>query len=207
LNRNIQNVAQAILDKAESGGRVIAAIAGPPGAGKTTFAHAVTAELTARGASAVIVPMDGFHYDNAILDAEGTRARKGAPFTFDAAGFLNLLQRLKSGEDRVAIPAFDREKDLSINCAWLARAEDRILVVEGNYLLLDEEPWSRMRDLFDITVFLDPGMETLRRRLVERWLDHGHTPEQAEARAMGNDIPNAHYVLERSATADILIQD
>jgi pantothenate kinase len=207
LNRDIGNVAQAILDKAKTGDRVIVAIAGPPGAGKSTFAEALTTHLKGRGARAVTVPMDGFHYDNAILDAEGTRARKGAPFTFDAAGFLSLLQRLRAGEDRVAIPAFDRERDIAINCAWLVGADDRILVVEGNYLLLNEEPWSRMRPLFDLTVFLNPGIDTLRKRLVDRWLKHDHTPEQAERRAAENDIPNAEYVVANSTGADLVLTD
>ncbi|TCD14876.1 nucleoside triphosphate hydrolase [Oricola cellulosilytica] len=205
MNRDISNIAQAIQNKAKNADRVIVAVAGPPGAGKSTFAEALTGKLRAQGERAVTVPMDGFHYDNAILDAEGIRPRKGAPFTFDAAGFLSLLKRLRAGEDRVAIPAFDRRRDISINCAWLAGIDDRILVVEGNYLLLDEEPWSQMLPLFDLTVFLNPGMETLKRRLIDRWLGHDHTREQAERRAMENDIPNAQYVLDNSADADIVL--
>ena len=207
MNRDIGNVAQAILKKAKTGDRVIVAIAGPPGAGQSTVAEALETEIGRQGGRAVIVPMDGFHYDNAILDARGTRARKGAPFTFDAAGLLHLLQRLRASEDNVAIPAFDRERDISINCARLIGAGENILIVEGNYLLLDEEPWSWMRPLFDVTVFLDPGIETLRKRLIDRWLDHDHTPEQAEKRAAENDIPNAEYVVANSGEADIVLTD
>ena len=175
------------------------ALAGPPGAGKSTLA-----DVLVRERDALVVPMDGFHLDNRILDARGLRARKGAPETFDAAGFLALLRRVRGGEDVVA-PVFDRARDLAVAGASHVPARAKLVVVEGNYLLLDRPVWREMAALFDLTVLLSPPMAVLEERLVRRWLDHGLAPGDARARAMGNDIPNARTVLRESAGAHLTI--
>lgn len=183
-------------------GRFLAGLAGPPGAGKSTLAAAVVAEL---GPGARVVPMDGFHYDDIVLNARGLRHRKGAPETFDVAGFLNLLARLRA-EDEVAIPIFDRSIEISRAAADVVMPADRILVVEGNWLLLDEGPWSDCAACFDLTVMLEVPEAELVRRLMERWAAHGKTPEAARAWIEGNDLPNIRRVIAGSRPAEAVIR-
>lgn len=183
-------------------GRFIAALAGPPGSGKSTLAEAVVAAL---GPTARVVPMDGFHYDDAILIARGQRARKGAPETFDVAGYRHLLTRLRA-EDDVAIPVFDRSLELSRGSADLVTADHRILVTEGNYLLLNETPWTDLGTFFDLTVMIDVPEPELDRRLLERWDFYGKTPAEARAWIDGNDMPNIRRVTQSSRPADITVR-
>lgn len=193
-------VAAAVATRAAGPARFLVGLAGAPGAGKSTLAAALAGRLPA----ARVVPMDGFHYDNAVLEARGLLARKGAPETFDVAGFLHLLKRLRT-EDEVAIPVFDRAIDLARAGADVVLPRDRVLIVEGNYLLLDRTPWTELRPLFDLTVFLEVPEAELERRLVQRWLDHGLAPDAARARALGNDIPNARHVARHSARAELVL--
>lgn len=146
--------------------------------------------------------MDGFHFDNAVLEARGLIKRKGAPETFDAAGFYNLLERLRADAEDVAIPVFDRKLDLARAGGRVVTSQHRILIVEGNYLLLRRRPWSEMRTLFDLSVFLSVPAPVLEARLIQRWLDHDLPQDEAEARARGNDLPNAMLVLAESDRAD-----
>jgi len=183
-------------------GRFLTALAGPPGSGKSTLANAV---VDAIGAGAKAVPMDGFHYDDAILNARGARARKGAPDTFDVAGFAHLLQRLRT-EDEVAIPVFDRSLELSRGSAEIVGPEDRFLVVEGNYLLLNEGPWADLWKQFDLTVWIDVPKAELDRRLLDRWAHYGKTPEEARAWIDGNDMPNIRRTIANSRTPDVVIR-
>ncbi|PTE21761.1 nucleoside/nucleotide kinase family protein [Cereibacter changlensis JA139] len=196
------DLAEAIRHRAEGQGRFITALAGPPGAGKSTLAAAVVAAL---GEGARVVPMDGFHYDDAVLVKRGLRHVKGSPETFDVQGFLVLMERLREGGE-IAIPVFDRGMELARAAADVVTDEDRFLVVEGNYLLLDEEPWRDLLPWFDMTVFLDVPEAELERRLIRRWIDHGRSPEAARDWAMSNDIPNARRVIRGSRTADAVIR-
>lgn len=179
-------------------------IAGPPGAGKSTLADALCARLNSRlpGEPALVVPMDGYHFDNDILIARDLLPRKGAPQTFDVAGFHHLLTRLLSGEENVAIPVFDRERDLARAGARLVTSAKRILLIEGNYLLLKHGDWAGLKPLFDLTLFLPVPMPVLETRLIQRWLDHGLDPKAAETRARSNDLPNAALVAAESQAAD-----
>ena len=128
-------------------GRRLVAIAGAPGSGKSTLAERLVEDLNAAApATAAVLPMDGYHYDDAVLIARGLRARKGAPDTFDVAGFGYMLARLKrNDEPEVAVPVFDRDLEISRGSARMIPQEVRVLVVEGNYLLLDRAPWSALR--------------------------------------------------------------
>ena len=191
---------------AEADGRLIVAIAGPPGAGKSTISDYLLHAINRGGETpAIIVPMDGFHLDDAILDKRGLLSRKGSPPTFDCAGFAVLLQRLKQADGEVFIPVFDRSLELSRAAASVVGPEHRVLLVEGNYLLLDEEPWARLAPFFDMTLYLDVPFDELERRLVERWLGFGFDAETARKRALSNDIPNAELVAAQSRKADFIV--
>lgn len=196
------DLAQTIRSKAQGKGRFIAALAGPPGAGKSTLAAELVAAL---GKGAKAVPMDGFHYDDAVLTARGARNRKGAPDTFDVAGFRHLLTRLRV-EDEVAIPLFDRDLEISRAGADIVGPDDRILIVEGNYLLLNEAPWPDLTPLFDLTIWIDVPEAELDRRLVDRWAHYGKSPAEARAWIDGNDMPNIRRVTQGSRPADLVIR-
>ncbi len=198
---DIAHLAATLFRKALGRKRLVVAIAGPPGAGKSTLVETLL-PLLPEG-SAAIVPMDGFHYDNAVLAARGLLPRKGAPETFDAAGLAATLSRIHAGGEDVAVPLFDRAEDLARAGASIVARDVRFVLVEGNYLLSDEPPWDRLASLFDFTVFLDVPEPVLEQRLVERGLQHGHTPDEALERAYSNDIPNARRVLARRRSADV----
>ena len=183
-------------------GRVLVGIAGAPGAGKSTLAEALVDRL---GPQAALVPMDGFHLDNAILDARGRRFAKGSPDTFDVAGFEAILQRLKAGGE-VIVPVFDRYIDVSRGSARVVPPAARIIVAEGNYLLLRDAPWDRLHALWDLTAFLDVPLAELERRLIDRWHHHGLSDEDARRRAFDNDIPNARRVIDGSVAADVVLR-
>jgi pantothenate kinase len=195
-------LAATIRAKAQAQGRFLTALAGPPGAGKSTLAAELVAAL---GQGAKAVPMDGFHYDDAVLIARGARARKGAPDTFDVAGFRHLLTRLRT-EDEVAIPLFDRDLEISRAGADIVGPQDRILIVEGNYLLLNEAPWPDLAPLFDLTIWIDVPEAELDRRLMARWAHYGKTPDEARAWIDGNDMPNIRRVVAGSRPADLVIR-
>lgn len=194
-------LAQIIRAKSQCQGRFLAALAGPPGAGKSTLAAELVAQL---GQGAKAVPMDGFHYDDAVLIARNARHRKGAPDTFDVAGFRHLLQRLRV-EPEVAIPLFDRDLEISRAGADIVGPQDQILIVEGNYLLLNEAPWPDLAPLFDLTIWIDVQEAELDRRLLARWAHYGKTPAEARAWIDGNDMPNIRRVTQGSRPADLTI--
>jgi pantothenate kinase len=187
--------------------RVIVAIAGAPASGKSTLAELLVTRLneTAPGCAALL-PMDGYHYDDRVLNERGLRARKGAPDTFDVLGLLHMLGRLKSNqEDEIAVPVFDRDLEIARAGARMIRSGARVLIVEGNYLLLDQQPWSRLSAMFDVTVMVDAPEELLRKRLVERWRGYELAPAEVDAKVEGNDLPNGRYVVTNSKPADFVL--
>ena len=194
-----------IIKSSEGRNRYIVAIAGPPGAGKSTIAQALLLLLTEKFIQAKIISMDGFHLDNSILAERNLLDRKGAPATFDTAGFIHLMNRLTNFENEVVIPEFDRNKDLSIAGSSIISTKDKVLIVEGNYLLIEEEPWTELKKTWDQTIFINPGMDTLKQRLLNRWLRHGLNIQNAKKRTLNNDLPNARYILEKSSDSDIQI--
>ena len=198
-------ICDELLKLADNQQRFLVGIAGPPGSGKSTLAEQLRQCFLDRGETVAVIPMDGFHLDNAILEKRDQLANKGSPSTFDADGFVNLIFRLSSAKRDVVIPVFDRFRDLAVAGAAIVNGSDRFLIVEGNYLLLSEEPWGRLSRVWGATVLLNPGFEVLEMRLTKRWLDHGLTPDQARIRALDNDIPNAKLVLTQSKPADIVI--
>ncbi|MCU0908602.1 MAG: nucleoside triphosphate hydrolase [Rhodobacteraceae bacterium] len=189
-------------------GRRIVAIAGAPGSGKSTLAEVLVDTLNTRApGQAALLPMDGFHYDDLFLVPAGLRDRKGAPDTFDAAGFGHALRRLRAADEpHVAVPVFDRKLEIARAGARLIPATARIIVTEGNWLLLDRAPWSDLAPLYDLTVALDVPEGELERRLIDRWLGFGFDPERARDWVASNDMPNARLATRGSRPADITIR-
>jgi pantothenate kinase len=200
----IATLAATIFKRAGQRQRFVVALAGPPGSGKSTLADGLSG-LFPEG-SAVVVSMDGFHFDDVVLKARGLRARKGAPETFDFHGFEALLKRIRANESEIAVPVFDRTVELSRAGAAIIRQDVKFVLVEGNYLLLDEEPWSRLGDLFDFSIYVDTPREELDRRLMRRWDRHGKTKAEARAWIDSNDMPNIDRVLSHRRMADLIIR-
>ena len=202
---DVDDVASLLCEKSGKALRFMVGIAGPPGAGKSTVSAALRDALIAKGETAIVVPMDGFHFDDAVLNARGHRPRKGAPFTFDVAGFEVLLKRIKAHEPNIAIPVFDRSLELARAGAGIISANTKFILVEGNYLLLKQPGWERLKPLLDFTISLQVSEGELERRLLARWRGFGFDEAAARAKALSNDIPNARLVLAGSAAADLMI--
>ncbi|MBR3372216.1 MAG: uridine kinase [Rhodobacteraceae bacterium] len=201
-------LADHVLARQRGDKRLLVALAGPPGAGKSTLAADLVTRLCAQAGpgSAALVPMDGFHLDNADLQAKGLLERKGAPETFDGAGFVSLVQAVRADQGKIAYPLFDRAQDKTLPGAGTLDTNARIAVFEGNYLLLSTGDWAGLAGLFDMTVLIDVPLPVLRARLVARWLDHGLSQPRAEARADSNDMVNARTVLGQSAEPDLCLR-
>lgn len=188
---------------AGEGQRVLLGIAGAPGAGKSTVAAALARAL---GDRAVLVPMDGFHLDDAVLDRLGRRDRKGAPDTFDAAGYVALLRRLRErSDDVVYAPVFDRTQERSIAGALAVPQEVPVVVTEGNYLLGDG-PFAPVRALLTSAWFLDVDPALRRARLLARHVAHGRTAQEAERWVAASDDRNAELVEATRSRADLVVR-
>lgn len=194
-----------VLAKIPAGGRHIVAIAGAPGSGKSTLVDALEARFAGSDPGAVaVLPMDGFHYDDEVLVPLGLRPRKGAPHTFDVGGLAAALARLRRNhEPAVAVPRFDRGLEIARAGALLIDRAARLILVEGNWLLLDEPPWDGLEPLFDTTVLLRVPEGELRRRLEGRWTGLGLDGAAVAAKLEDNDLPNGRRVLAGGRAADI----
>lgn len=193
---------------AGTGGRRLLGVCGAPGAGKSTLAARLVAALDG---SAVLVGMDGFHLAQAELERLGRTERKGAPDTFDAAGYLELLRRLRRngpdapGAETVYAPEFRREIEEPVAGAVPVPPETGLVVTEGNYLLLDRPPWDGVRAELDEVWFLALDEPTRQDRLVARHVAYGRTPEQARERTFGSDQANADLVAATAGRADLVL--
>ncbi|MFI0186673.1 nucleoside/nucleotide kinase family protein [Streptomyces sp. NPDC017082] len=190
------------------GRRALLGIAGSPGAGKTTLAERLVAALNGDGPPwAAHVPMDGFHLADAELDRLGRRDRKGAPDTFDAAGYAALLRRLREETDGVVYaPAFERELEQPLAGAIPVPPEARLVVTEGNYLLLTEGSWARVRPCLDEVWFCETAEDERIRRLVARHEEFGKEHAAAVAWVRGTDQRNADLVAATRDRADLVVE-
>ncbi len=197
----------ALLARAQAlaspGRRRVLGLAGAPGAGKSTLAGRLVDRL---GGLAVLVPMDGFHLAQAELVRLGRRDRMGAPDTFDAAGYVALLRRLREQRDEVVYaPEFRRDLEEPIAGAIPVAPDVPLVVTEGNYLLLDAAPWAAVRDLLDEAWYLAPADAARLAWLTERHVAFGRSPEAARAWAEGTDERNARLVAATRARADLVV--
>ncbi len=191
----------------ESPGRRLLGIAGSPGAGKSTISAWLVNALESTHPNAVaLLPMDGFHLAQSLLEKRGATARKGAPDTFDGFGFVELVRQVRRVTDRsVYAPEFRREVNDAIAGAIEIQSQVGLVVAEGNYLLLDQSPWSALVDLLDETWFVELDHEERIRRLAARHLSFDPDPVAASQRATGNDERNAALVAAGRARSTLVI--
>jgi len=197
--------ADRIAQLLATGARRILGIVGPPGAGKSSLAEAV---LAAYKDAVQVVPMDGFHLANSELERLGRRGRKGAPDTFDAAGYLSLLERIKAqraGDDLIYAPEFRRAVEEGIASAIAVQGDTPLIVTEGNYLLLDDRPWNRVREVVDEVWYVEVPDQLRRARLVARHMQFGRSEQQALDWVATTDDPNALRIAQTRELADMKV--
>lgn len=188
-------------------GRIAIGLAGGPGVGKSTLAVELVEALNAQTPGlAAYVPMDGFHMLHAKLEAMGTVADKGAPHTFEGAAFADFLERLKTATTNVGGPSYSRKIEDVVENAFTVPAAVRILVVEGNYLLLTEPPWDSIKSLLDSAIFIAVPRETVRARLLKRHAEEGLFSEERNREHIERvDLANYDLVARSWPRADIAI--
>jgi pantothenate kinase len=202
-------LATSIMERSamkSAGTRFLAGIAGIPAAGKSTLATNLTETINQRagGPMAVNVPMDGFHKKNRVLLGEGLFDRKGAPETFDAAGFAAFLERVKRFERGIRGPVYSRVVHDVVDDAYEI-SDQEIAIVEGNYLFLGEGNWAAIRDLLDLRIFLEADEATALERLYERQIQRTQSPKEAERHVAEVDLPNIRLVAKTRTSADIVV--
>ncbi len=183
--------------------RIIIGIVGKPGAGKSTISDYI---MKNNEYNAALVPMDGFHLSNKILIEAGSRNRKGALDTFDVKGFTALLKRIRDNENEdIYFPIFHREIEESHSAEGVVKAGTRLVLTEGNYLLVNEGPWGEIRPLLDESWYLSPDEPLRQERLIARHIKYGKSKEEAEFWALGSDELNAEVVATSSHYATRII--
>lgn len=222
--QSVHPAVQPLLEEVEEllrgSDRVVLGMCGPPGTGKSTVAALLVAALQGQGTATALVPMDGFHLDQQELERLGRADRKGAPDTFDPAGYVSLLRRLHARDEPVTYgPRFDRDLEQSVGSALAVPASTRVVVTEGNYLLLHlddladtpaaqdatSQLWGEVRPLLDRCWFVATDPATRLRRLVARHVAHGRTPADARAWVERSDEVNARLVAATRHRADAVL--
>lgn len=198
----------SLLPGIPEGGREVVAIAGAPASGKSTIAARLNEHLNeVQPGSAALLPMDGYHFDDEMLVPRGWRPRKGAPHTFDVGGYASALRRIHANDEPfVAVPRFDRDLEIARAGAIIIEPTVRLIVSEGNWLLLQDDPWPLLLPLFDHTALVKTDWRTLEQRNRDRWVGYEYTEEMIREKLEGNDLPNARLVYERSAEPDWIIR-
>lgn len=189
-------------------GRAVIGIAGGPGVGKSTVAAELVAALNGRSAGiAAYVPMDGFHMRHAKLVALGTDKDKGMPHTFEGEAFAAFIEGLKAATGPVKGPGYSRAIEDVVADQFTVAGAARLLVTEGNYLLLANSPWWRVRPLLDFAAFIDVPREKVRARLMKRHAEHGlFTEERNRAHVERVDLANYDLVGRSKSRADVVLE-
>lgn len=183
--------------------RALIGVCGAPGSGKSFVCERLGDLL---GLSALTVPMDGFHLARDVIKKQGTLSRRGAAFTFDSWGFVSLVKRITEGVDPVVYaPSFVRSLHESIACAIPIPNSAPFVVFEGNYLLLDSQPWDQLKSLLDEIWYLDLEDSIRLQRLSDRHVQYGRTPEAAQAHILGSDELNGDLIKQTRNRADVII--
>jgi pantothenate kinase len=202
----------ALVERAGPDRRVIVGITGPPGAGKSTLAQGLVERLAGAPPeglgpyAAHLVPMDGFHLADVQLDRLGLRDRKGAPETFDGNGYVALLRRLATERDRtVYAPGFERVLEQPIAAAVAVDPSVRLVITEGNYLLLQQDPWCEVRSILEEVWYVEADDSLRVDRLVDRHVEFGKTPDAAQEWVLRSDEANARIVALARGRADLVV--
>jgi pantothenate kinase len=197
-----------VIQEMPASGRKIIAVAGAPASGKSTIAEALCDKMNEmKPECANILPMDGFHYDDVLLKARGIHALKGAPHTFDVLGFAHMLKRLVArDEDEVVTPVFDRSIEIARAGSNPISKDVEYIIVEGNYLLINQHPWSELNTYFDLSVFVDVPVAILEERLRQRWVDHGLDEKGIARKLQEVDLPNGEFIRAHSSAPDITFE-
>lgn len=209
MNAIIEHAERLLWGANRSAKRTLVAIAGIPGSGKSTLAAALASALnSSHNGIAMVLPMDGFHFTNAELDERGLRAAKGSPHTFDLAAYKQLLTEAVDMRNTPSFPIYDRQLHDPVwrpnDPAQRVAPETRIIIGEGNYLLLDQLPWSELAALFSETWMIDTPPDVAKDRIIARHVKGGRDADDATNHYENVDGPNAQLIIDRSLPADVI---
>lgn len=208
---DIRMLTNLVIKNYEKNGkkRFLLGITGTPGAGKSTLAEALmkNTNKTLQEEKAIVVPMDGYHYHNDILIEKGLLPLKGIPQTFDSSKFVMLIKEIATGKsEKIYCPSYDRSLHNPVEDSILIEEGHQIIIVEGNYLLFDTEPWNELGDLFTESWFVETPPETTQERLVSRHVLAGRSIEDAINKINSTDAPNAELIIQTRQRATKVIR-
>ena len=198
----------ATLSNSPDKGRYFLGITGCPATGKSMLSKELADEINFRTGDdlATVVPMDGFHLPNSILKERRLTKSKGAPETFDADSFVELINRLHEFPDQsIMCPAYDREIHDPVKNAITIQPRNRLIIIEGNYLLLNDSPWNTIRTKMDEVWYIDTPLKTIKERLFYRHIAGGTSKEEAERKVISVDLPNVELIKKTCSLADKII--
>jgi pantothenate kinase len=207
----INKLATELLDNLSNSsdkGRYFLGITGCPAAGKSMLAKNLTDEINFRTGDdlAAVVPMDGFHLPNNALKERGLTKVKGMPETFDADSFVELINQLHEFPDRsIMCPAYDRKIHDPVKNSITIQPGNRLIIVEGNYLLLNRSPWNIIRTKMNEVWYIDTPLNTVKERLFDRHIAGGSSRKEAERKVESVDLPNAELIRKTLLFADKMV--